>query len=254
MDSTWISVGDRQYQAHQIIDALGPLLKEDRIIRLKNILSQRLTSVILGIEDLHHEHNGSACLRTAEGLGLHRVMAAEVRNPYPLGIGKGANKKRAQLKSQGKVLETISKAAHRWIQLDRYSSGIDLVQTAQSQGYQVYGAGPRGNLTLTDLPIDQPLMVLFGNEGNGLQDETMDACNGIFRIPMYGFTESFNISVSVGMVLEQVCNRVRQRLIQEGKKGDLSTVEQECLLAEWCMREFKKAPEIIHHILESTVL
>ena len=249
MKSAQISVGETQYFADQIIEALSPLMNENRIIRLKEVLSQRLTSVILGIEDLHHEHNGSACLRTAEGLGIHRVMAAEVRNPYPLGIGKGADKKRAQLKAQGKVLETISKAAHRWIQLDRYSSGIELVQAAQAQGYKVYGAGPRGRLTLKDLPVDQPLMVLFGNEGDGLQEETMQACDGIFRIPMYGFTESFNISVSVGMVLEHVCSQVRVQQRERGQSGELSEFEQERLLAEWCMREFKKAPEVLKHLL-----
>ena len=251
MESAWISVGEDGYPAHHIIGALSPLMNENRIKRLKDVLAQRLTSVVLGIEDLHHEHNGFACLRTAEGLGVHHVMAAEVRNPYPLGVEKGAGTKRAQRKSQGKVLENISKSAHRWIELDRYTSGINLVKSAQSKGYRVFGAGPRGSLTLNEIPIDQPLMILFGNEGDGLQEETMESCDGVFRIPMYGFTESFNISVSVGMVLEQVCHRVRTRLNQEGKKGELSPYDQERLLAEWCIREFKQAPAVLKHLLQS---
>ena len=222
-----IEVGETSYRSDQIIQALQPLIHEQRLERLREVLAYRLSSVVLGIEDLHHEHNGSACLRTAEALGVHRVMAAEVRNPYPLGVGKGAKKKRAQLKAQGKVLETISKAAHRWIQLDRFKSGIELVHTAQQQGYRVFGAGPRGNMTLKDIPIDQPVMVLFGNEGDGLQETTMDACDGVFRIPMYGFTESFNISVSVGMVLEQICARKREHLKLENKKGEISLQHQE---------------------------
>ena len=57
MDSTLISVGDRHYSARQIIEALSPLMNDKRVARLQEILSQRLTSVVLGIEDLHHEHS-----------------------------------------------------------------------------------------------------------------------------------------------------------------------------------------------------
>jgi tRNA (guanosine-2'-O-)-methyltransferase len=227
---SWFDVAGGRYPAHHVVEALSHHVNPQRIERLKAVLSQRLTSVVLGIEDLHHEHNGAACLRTAEGLGLHRVMAAEVRNAYP-------------------IPRAVSMSAHRWIEIETFKGGPALVHAAQRRGYRVYGASPRGDLTLSEIPTEAPLMVLFGNEADGLQEETMATCDGLFRIPMYGFTESFNISVSVGMVLEQVTARVRERISREGIDGELPAHDQMRLLSQWIARDMRGVELILRRYL-----
>ena len=240
------------YPAADVVNVLTELASPERLERISTVLAKRIKSLALGVEDLHHEHNGAACLRTAEGLGLHHVYAAEVRNAYPhpaLGTGPKPSDKK------GRIPKGITMHAHRWIDLEIFkgqgevSAGVELVQTAQSRGYKVFGAGPRGEYELLDLPLDQPLMVLFGNEASGLREDTMAACDGVFKIPMYGFTESFNISVSVGMVLEQLGARVRGRLSERGFTGELSEHERLELTAEWLARDMRQVDVILKSLL-----
>lgn len=245
--STEIEIQGERYEAQAVLTALEPLIKETRMTRMREVLAQRLTSVRLGVEDLHHEHNGAACIRTAEGLGVHTIMAAERRNPYPVPTESGAaaaleptSTQKGRIRKGNKIPRSISTSAHRWVELKRYPTGPELIQSAHAEGYKVYGAGPRGDLKLLDIPLDQPLVLLFGNEASGLLEETMDLCDGVFQIPMYGFTESFNLSVSAGMVLEQVCARVREGLWAQGRRGELSEREQGSLLATWASREFSQ--------------
>ena len=246
---THLELFGERYEPSALIEAFTPLLREERLQRMSEVLATRLTSVRLGLEDPHHEHNGAACMRTAEGLGVHTIMTAELRNPFPLPPTAAPNEAgapRRDLKGQhkkGRIPRSISTSAHRWVELQTYATGAEMIRAAHEQGYKVYGAGPRGDMPLLDVPLDGPVVMLFGNEADGLTDEAMDACDGVFQIPMYGFTESFNLSVSAGMVLEQLCARVRARLWAEGRRGELSEEAQRYLLAGWVAREFK-TPEL----------
>lgn len=240
--TTEIEIQGKNYEAQVVLNALEPFIKEARISRMRSVLSQRLSSIRLGIEDLHHEHNGAACIRTAEGLGVHCIMAAEPRNQYPIPGDKQEveHTQKGRIRKGNGIPRSISTSAHRWIDLQRYPTGTALITAAHAEGFKVYGAGPRGQMKLLDIPLDQPLVILFGNEASGLLDETMDQCDGVFQIPMYGFTESFNLSVSAGMVLEQLCARIRAQLWSQGLQGELSADEQLHLLTSWACREFSQ--------------
>ena len=242
----WFEYQGKRYPSQTIIERLSVYVSEKRLNRFQEILSQRLQSVVLGIEDLYHEHNGAACLRTAEGLGLNKVMVAEIRNAYPISdLTTGDHK--STKSPTGKIPTGISKASHQWIELEKYKSGVEMIHSAQKQGYKVFGAGPRASMTLSEIPCDQPLMLLFGNEGMGLSEESMQACDEMFKIPMHGFTESFNISVSVGMVLQPICMRVRQHLQQHNQTGDLDQAIQQKLLAQWIAKDMKNLDLLLDH-------
>lgn len=229
----------RPWPDRAVIDALAPHVLDARLGRMQQALAHRLESIALGVEDLHHSHNGHACLRTAEGLGVQDAVAVELRNPYPLETpDEPLNRK-------------ITMAAHRWIDLHRVPTSDALVDWARSRNMAVFGAGPRGEATLDTLPADRPLMVLFGNEREGLRPETLSACDGVFRIPMYGFTESFNVSVSVGMTLAALTSRVRARLTAEGRTGDLSPERRDALLARWLLADVRGAEAIVRRKLGS---
>ncbi len=226
-----IQIGEREWPAAAVVEALEPHLTEARMARMRGVLANRLGSLALGIEDLHHSHNGSACLRTAEALGVQDVVTAEIRNAYPL---------------DERVHRKVSMAAHYWLDVHKTPSAEGLLGWARERNMRVFGAGPRGDVELADLPIDQPLMVLFGNEAEGLLEETQSACDGIFRIPMFGFTESYNVSVSVGMVLADLSRRIRAQL---GAPGDLDEARKTYLLARWCAADLRGAEAILRHKL-----
>ena len=258
-----------RYNASDVIEALTPLVSTQRREKIEEVLARRLSSIVLGIEDLYHEHNGAACIRTAEGLGIHNIYAAEIRHPYPhdeshqerVGAHHGEGEAARPVKltkaerRARQVPNGISMYAHRWVNLETFkgtpeqSAGIQLIHTAQQRGYRVFGAGPRGRFELAQLPVNEPTLLLFGNEASGLREETMKACDEVFRIPMYGFTESFNISVSVGMTLEQVGARRRSLLEQEGRPGDLSEIEQLIWTARWLARDLKRVDLVLARLL-----
>ena len=249
MTGGWLSLkGALGYPVEEALPLLLPLVSDARRTNFQRVLSQRLTSLVLGIEDLYQNHNGAACLRSAEGLGIHRVIAAELRHPYPLPeLHEGSEDDEAAKIEEAppEIPRLISTSAHRWLDLHRVPSSEELIAWCRREGLAIYGAGPRGTLTLDEIPTDQPLCVLFGNERDGLRAETLEACDEVFRIPMYGFTESFNISVSVGMTLQHLGERRRRSLLESGRTGELSEELQGQLLAEWCLRDLRRGGETL---------
>lgn len=221
-------IDDEAWPIPAVIEALTPLISETRRARIEAVLDQRLASVALGVEDLHRNHNGAACMRTAEGLGIMDIVAAELRNPYPLEVGQHNRR--------------VTAHAHNWVELHPVSTSEALVDWARQRDMRIFGAGPRGTLTLDQIPVDTPALVLFGNEADGLQDATMAACDGVFRIPMYGFTESFNVSVSVGMALQTVSARRRAQI---GADGDLPAERKARLLAQWLARDVRNPGAVL---------
>jgi tRNA (guanosine-2'-O-)-methyltransferase len=72
--------------------------------------------------------------------------------------------------------------------------------------------------------------LVFGNEKEGVSEKALEFCDGTFRIPMWGFVESFNVSVAAAISLYISARRRRELL---GREGDLSSREEEALMAHY---------------------
>lgn len=232
----------RRYDPAAVIELLAPLVEPARLGRMQTVLAHRLERVVLGVEDLHHLHNAAACLRTAEGMGLQDVAAVELRNVYPT----------EDPRQDAASAHKITKSTPRWLSLHRMPCGDALRSFADARGLAVWGAAPLGERSIDTLPDDKPVMVLFGNESAGLRPETLAACDGTFRIPMFGFVESYNISVSVGMTLQALLPRVRARLAAEGRTGDLTEARRLSLLARWLYEDVRGAETLLKTRLPPT--
>ena len=237
-----VTVGASIYPAQAIIQALEPHVTDARVRRIDEVLDQRIESIVLGIENLHHSHNAAACLRTAEAFGLQDVVAVEDLEPLPLEDGDPS----AQ---EPLVPHKISKTAHRWLDLHSVDGPEAVGRWGRSRGYRIFGALPSRGVTVSALPTDKPALLLFGNELEGLRPETIDVCDDAFRIPMFGFTESFNISVSVGIVLHDIVPRRRQALAGLGIAGDLPPARKIELKARWYLRDVRAARLIVRRKL-----
>ena len=110
---------------------------------------------------------------------------------------------------------------------------------------KIYGTSPHAKMTLNDLPVEDPMLLLFGNEKDGLRPETESVCHDAFRVPMFGFTESFNLSVCAGMVLSTIASKKRIALKAKHKTGDLSQARQDEILARWLVRDIRGAELIL---------
>ncbi|MGB0646752.1 MAG: TrmH family RNA methyltransferase [Bradymonadia bacterium] len=223
-----------------IIDVLKEQCSPSRWQRMNEILDQRITSLALGLEDLNHSHNATACLRTAESLGLQDVVAIELRNEYPLP---------EEINMTPRTHRKLSMHAHHWIELHRLKTTETIVEWAAQRNMRILGTSPHANKTLADIEMDTPAMVLFGNEKDGLREHSMALCDETFKLPMYGFSESFNLSVCAGMVLSTLGQKRRDALAQQGLTGDLPDERKQQLLAKWLVRDIRGSELMLKRVL-----
>lgn len=188
-----------QYDAEQVCLKLAPYLTEQRKQRIEQLLPNRICSVHLAIESPSDPHNAAAIVRTCEALGamsIH-VIAAEDKTLHAKGATQGA---------------------FHWVNTHHHQTLNDFaVSMAQQQSPQIIGASMDGKRTLHDIAIDQPLCLLFGNEKRGLSAAARELCANTYRIPMFGISESLNLSVSAAISLYDILSRKRALL---GKNGD----------------------------------
>ena len=204
------------------------LLTEERKARIASVVDARLCSVTVILDRLLDPHNTAAILRTAEGLGL---CAAHV---VPHDSADGIAHRR------------VTQDAHKWLEIRAHASGAAAVRALRSEGYEVWaGHLDAGARLYTDLPAGGPVALLFGNEHEGPSADTLAACMGTFRIPMAGFTQSFNVSVAAGIALAHLAAARRRHLGRAGDLPDAARValrDRFTLLAARLARRMKQTP------------
>ena len=181
------------------LEKLAPYVTEARKTKIDANLQNRIESIHLAVEAPSDPHNAAAIVRTCEALGgLHmHVIKAE---------GKALHAKRT---TQG---------SYRWIK-PHHHHDLDAFQRSLPKHIFVAGAVMNEGVPLEALPLDQPLCLLFGNENRGISPEAKKMCDTLFHIPMFGMSESLNLSVAAAMSLHTTLSRKRQQL---KKTGDLN--------------------------------
>jgi tRNA (guanosine-2'-O-)-methyltransferase len=175
------------------------LLSAERKARIESVVSARLASVAVILDRLLDAHNTAAVLRTAEGLGLC-----------------GAHVVRHEL-DDGVAHRRVTQDAHKWLEIETHPSGAQAAAALRSRGFEVWAGNLDAQAILyTELPEGRPVALLFGNEHEGPSAETLAACTGTFRIPMAGFSQSFNVSVAAGIALAHQAQRRRAFLRTAG--------------------------------------
>ena len=125
---------------------------------------------------------------------------------------------------------------HRFKEFERCLNRLKML------GYFTWAAVPQASLDVGRVPVDRPVAMVFGNEKDGLEAEVVDACDGQFALPMWGFTTSFNLSVSAALSLDRHCGRYRKA---RGEAGDLTVEEKDELRAHWLYRSVRAAPMLL---------
>lgn len=200
-----------RFGAERVRMALAELLSAERIERIEQVLALRLTSVTAIVEETYDPHNAAATIRTAEALGLSDLHVAAPR---------------ADFRSHG-----VTRGTDRWIDVHPWRSFVECATALRAAGFRVVATQPDAADDLSTIDVTTPVAVAFGNEHEGLSAAAVAACDGAVRIPMYGFAESYNLSVSVALVLSQLSARRRALLLPA--RGDLPPERRDRLRACW---------------------
>ncbi|MDN3724233.1 RNA methyltransferase [Aequorivita sp. SDUM287046] len=208
---------------------LQTYLTERRKQLFKKVLSERTRHFTVVTEDVYQLHNTSAVMRTCDVFGIQDLHVVEEK------VSKRIDKE-------------IAMGAQKWVNFKRYNSIKECIKTLKGDGYQIVATTPHHDSTLLyEFDVSKKSAFFFGKESDGLSDIVMDAADGFLKIPMYGFTESLNISVSAAIILQSVVSKMKQTDIN----WQLSDAEKLDIEMEWMKRTIKASDEIIERFESS---
>ncbi len=174
-----------------LLEYLENFMSENRKYRFLDVLKNRTNHFTIAVEDVYQLHNTSAVMRSCEVFGIQNLHVVEQR------YGKSIDKQ-------------IAMGAEKWVDINRYDNMKTCIATLREQGYQIIATTPHNDSCMLDeFDVTKKSAIFFGTEIDGLSEEVMKEADGFIKIPMVGFTESLNISVSAALVIQDITNRMR---------------------------------------------
>lgn len=205
------------FQKNELLAYLDPMITDQRRAKLNAVLDQRTTHFCMAIEDLFYERNSGAIIRTADGYGVQNVHVIEPQNSF-----------------KSKVTNIISKGTEKWISKTQHDNSVNgslnCIHELRSQGYQIVATSPHANgHTIHDFDITKKSAFFLGSEKTGISPEVMEQADDFISMPIYGFTESYNVSVAAAILLHELMNRLKASNV----KWQLSDTERNDLMLRW---------------------
>jgi len=218
-----------------VVQHLAQFISEHKKHGVEKVLSLRTSYVTVMLEDIFQSQNASAVIRTCECMGLQQIHILENISKYSIN-------------------PRVLKGANKWMNIHHYTSGNDNNTVAcfdklRSEGYKILVTDPsEDGISIHDINIEQgKIALLFGNELRGASAEALKNCDHKIKIPMYGFTESLNISVSVAMCLGTLMNKLRLTKIDTS----LPQKEKDQIRLQWYRKIVRKSDLIEREFLRT---
>ncbi|MCF4102772.1 RNA methyltransferase [Gillisia sp. M10.2A] len=207
----------------QFITFLEDMLTPERKALFEKVLNERTNHITVATEDVYQLHNTSAVIRSCDVFGVQNVHVIEEKN-------------------QKKIDREIAMGAQKWVSLNRHDSTADCITDLREKGYKIVATTPHdGAEVLTNFDITEPCAIFFGTEKDGLSDEVLSKADAFLKIPMYGFTESLNISVSAAIILQQLTGKLRSSSV-DWKLSETDKIETKF---EWLSKSFKNFNQLV---------
>jgi len=206
---------DLEYKT-SLCDFFRKLKLDNRIQLMEKVLNDRTRYITVALENIYQPHNASAVLRSCDCFGVQDVHIIENAYQYELN-------------------PHVSLGSAQWLTLHRYNTlennTPECISQLKKDGYRIVATtpGPQA-VSIHDFNVTKgKFALLFGTEKFGLTPEAFAMADEFIKIPMYGFTESFNISVSVSLCLFHFTERMRV----ENADWKLSDEEQTDIFLQW---------------------
>jgi tRNA (guanosine-2'-O-)-methyltransferase len=206
-----------------VIRVLSEQLSPERAARIESVVSHRTRRLTVAIEGVYDPHNTAAVIRTADAYGVQAVHVIE----------RGIKFRSSRRVTQG---------AHKWVDLGVWNDARDFADAVSKQGKRILVAVADSAQPLAGLDPEEPLALVFGNEHEGVSPLMREVADGTFAIPMFGFVESFNISVAAAITMAA---------LRSDGKGNLEPTEALELRARFYLRAVRSGCDIVKRVMNS---
>lgn len=205
-----------------LAEYLSGFLLPERRARLREILARRTNHITVVLEDVYDPHNASAVLRSCEAMGIQSVHIVQMRHRF-------------QLK------EGVAMGTGKWLTLYNHTDTAACFELLRSSGYRICAASPPapGAVELPAFRAERKTAIVLGSEKDGLSDFARKNCDVLLTIPMAGFAESFNLSVSAAILI--------YALRQSAPCPPLSPEEARAVEFDWLRASVRNSEELIAH-------
>jgi tRNA (guanosine-2'-O-)-methyltransferase len=215
-----------------VLEEFYKIITPNKVGLFEKIAPQRSRHLIVGLENIQQDHNASAIMRTMDCLGFQELHLIEKNNNY-------------------QFQRDIALGAARWLDVVQHQQEpepvLDSIAHLRQKGYQIVATSPHINAnTPQNIDLTQPIALFFGAEKHGISEELSANADAFLHIPMHGFTESFNLSVSAALVL----SALRTRLEAGSIDWLLSPEAQTELKISWCERILNGGPQLAQKFRE----
>lgn len=210
-------------QKKRLIEYLSAFVTNSRFNLFNKVIADRTNYISVALEDIYQPQNASAVLRSCDCFGVQNVNIIENRNKY-------------------KVNPDVALGSDKWLNMRKFNESdnntISAINTLKKEGYRIVATTPHKNdFNPDNFDIEKGKFVLFlGSELKGLSNEMLDNADEFIKIPMYGFTESFNISVSAAILIHTLTGKLRNSNLN----WKLSENEKIDILLDWLRKSVKK--------------
>jgi tRNA (guanosine-2'-O-)-methyltransferase len=205
------------WTAEGVIAVLEPLVLEPRRERVRSVVAERLGNVTVLMDAPHDPHNGAAVMRSCDAFGVQELHVVPRNEPFLVSGG-------------------VAKGTERWIDVVRHRTPEEAISTLRRRGFELVATHPEGELLPAELPGIERLALVLGNEHDGICEALQQAAPRSVRIPMRGFVESLNVSVSAAILLAAATR---------GRPGDLPEAEKRLLYARGLFRSVSRAARVL---------
>ncbi len=197
------------------IKELQYFITPERLTKMKQVINERTRYLTMVMENLYDPGNTSAVIRTCDAFGIQDMHIIELDNEFH-------------------TCTKVTQGAHKWVSLHKYNSTKKAVTGLKEKGYKIYFADPRPEYpSLDELPLDDKVAIVFGQEKRGITNEMKELADGGFRIPLYGFVESFNVSVSCALTIYELIKRLRK---EKKDNFHISLKEKKEIFNHWLIK------------------
>ncbi len=208
----------------ELLKYLSEYITPERFSLFNKIVEHRTRYITVVLEDIFQSQNASAVLRSCDCFGIQDVHIIENRNRFQLDT-------------------EVSLGSSKWLSLNKYNreenNSLEAIKILKKQGYKIVATTPHTNdqkLPNFDITSGKTALV-FGSELPGVSDTILNEADEFLKIPMFGFTESFNISVSAAIILHHLTDKLHSSDVN----WELTDEEKTEIKTQWIRNTLKKS-------------